>query len=126
MIEGLPHEERRRPLAEVDILTSLPSKEIERLALLSASVHLAAGETFVLDEEQRALFLLASGRVRAHAPNAAGPGLTISMVEHPTVVTQTGFAAWPTRALLVEALQPSVLRVLEGGTSRVSCTATPR
>ena len=114
MIEGLPHEERRRPLAEVDILASLPSKEIERLALLSASVHLAARETFVLDEVQRALFLLTSGRVRVHEPNAAGPGLTITMVEHPTIVTQTGFAAQPSRTVVVEALEPSVLRVLEG------------
>jgi CRP/FNR family transcriptional regulator, cyclic AMP receptor protein len=113
VIEGVPQVEQRSPLAEVDILTSLPSKEIERLALRSASVQLGAGETFALDEKQRALFLLASGRVRVHEPNIAGPGLTISMVEYPTIVTQTGFAARPSRAVVVEALQPSVLRVLE-------------
>jgi CRP-like cAMP-binding protein len=35
------------------------------------------------------------------------------MVEDPTVVTQTSFAARPSRAVVVEALEPSVLRVLE-------------
>ena len=114
MIEGVPREEQQRPLAEVDILTSLAPEEIERLTLLSASVHLGVGETFALDEERRALLLLTSGRVRVHEPNAAGPGLTISMVEAPTVVTQTGFAARPSRAAVVEALEPSVLRVLAG------------
>jgi CRP/FNR family transcriptional regulator, cyclic AMP receptor protein len=114
VIEGLQQKKQRRPLAEVDILTSLPPEEIERLALISAPVHLGAGETFALDEERRALILLASGRVRVHEPNAAGPGLTVSMVEVPTVVAQTGFAARPSHAVVVEALQPSVVRVLEG------------
>jgi CRP/FNR family transcriptional regulator len=113
VIEGVPAKEQWWPLAQVDILASLTPEEIERLALLSASVHLGAGETFALDEERRALLLLASGWVRVREPNAAGPGLTISMVEDPTVVTQTGFAVRPSRAEVVEALEPSVLRVLE-------------
>jgi CRP/FNR family cyclic AMP-dependent transcriptional regulator len=57
---------------------------------------------------------MTSGRVRVHERNATGPGLTISMVEAPTVVAQSGFAAQPSRAVVVEALEPSVLRVLEG------------
>ena len=114
MIEGVPQEEQGRSLAEVDILASLAPQEIERLSLLTSSVHLGAGETFALDEEQGALLLLVSGRVRVHEPNAAGPGLTISIVEALTVVTQTCFAARPSRAVVVEALEPSVLRVLEG------------
>jgi CRP/FNR family transcriptional regulator, cyclic AMP receptor protein len=114
VIEGVPQEKQRRPLAKVDILQSLPSEEIERLALLSGSVHLGAGKSFALDGGRCALLLLTSGRVRVHEPNTAGPGLTISMVEAPTVVVQTGFAAWPPRALVVEALEPSVLRLLEG------------
>jgi hypothetical protein len=113
VIEGVQQVEQRRPLAEVDILASLSAGEIERLALRSTPVHLGEGENFALDEEQWALLLLASGRVRVHEPGAAGPGLTISMVEAPTVVTLTGFAAWPSRVVVVEALQPSVLRVLE-------------
>jgi CRP/FNR family cyclic AMP-dependent transcriptional regulator len=113
VIEGVPAKEHWWPLARVDILASLTPEEIERLALLSASVHLGAGETFALDEERRALLLLASGWVRVREPSAAGPGLTISMVEDPTVVTQTGFVVRPSRAEVVEALEPSVLRVLE-------------
>ena len=58
--------------------------------------------------------MLATGRVRVHEPNVNGPGLTISMVEAPTIVTQTGFAAWPPRTMVVEALEPSDLRVLQG------------
>ena len=114
MIEGISLEDQRRPLAKVDILQSLSPEEIERLAPLSASVHLGAAEAFALEEGRCALLLLTSGRVRVHEPNTAGPGLTLSLVENPTVVAQTGFAAWPTRAVLVEALEPSVLRVLEG------------
>jgi CRP/FNR family transcriptional regulator, cyclic AMP receptor protein len=114
VIEGVPQEEQLWPLAKVDILQSLSLQEIERLALLSASVHLDAGEAFALEEERCALFLLTSGRVRVHEPNTTGPGLTISLVEGPTVVTWTGFAAQPSRAVVVEALEPSDLRVLEG------------
>jgi CRP/FNR family transcriptional regulator, cyclic AMP receptor protein len=114
VIEGVPQEEQLWLLAEVDILQSLPLKEIERLALLLASVPLGAGEAFALDEGRWALLLLVSGRVRVHEPNATGPGFTISMVEDPTIVAQTGFAARPSRAVVVEALEPSVLRVLEG------------
>ena len=113
MIEGVSQEEQLWPLAKVDILQSLSSEEIERLALLSGSVHLGTGEAFALEEGRCALLLLTSGRVRVHEPNTAGPGLTISMVEAATVVVQTGFAAWSPRALVVEALEPSVLRVLE-------------
>jgi CRP/FNR family cyclic AMP-dependent transcriptional regulator len=114
VIEGVPQEERPWPLAKVDILQSLPLEEIERLALLSASAHLVAGDSFDLDEHRQALLLLTSGRVRVHEPNATGPGLTLSMVEAPTVVAQSDFAAQPSRAVVVEALEPSVVRVLEG------------
>ena len=114
MIEGVPQEELPWPLAKVDILASLSLEEIERLALLSASVHLGTGETLALDEERCALLLLTSGRVRVHEPNATGPGLTIFMVEDPTVVARTGFAANSSRVVVVEALEPSVLLLLEG------------
>jgi CRP/FNR family transcriptional regulator len=114
VIEGVSQEEQLWPLAKVDILQSLSSEEIERLALVSASVHLGARKSFALDGGRCALLLLTSGRVRVHERNATGPGLTLSMVEAPTVVAHTGFAAWPPRALVVEALEPSVLRVLEG------------
>jgi CRP-like cAMP-binding protein len=114
VIEGVPQEEQLWPLAKVDILASLSLEEIECLVLLSASVHLGTGDTFALDEKRQALLLLTSGRVRVHEPNVRGPGLTISMVEDRTVVAQTGFAARSSRAVVVEALEPSVLRALEG------------
>ena len=114
MSEGVPTEEQLSPLAKVDILASLSLEEIERLVVLSPSIYLGTGETYALDADRQALLLLATGRVRVHERNATGPGLTISMVEEPTVVAQTGFAAQPSRAVVVEALEPSVLRVLEG------------
>jgi CRP/FNR family transcriptional regulator, cyclic AMP receptor protein len=99
-------------LAKVDVLEQLPPEEVEHLVLLSTSVYLGAGETFALDEDLRTLLLLVSGRARVHEPNAAGPGLTISMVEDRTVVAQTGFAPRRSQPLRVEALDPSVVRVL--------------
>jgi len=114
VIEGVPTEEHLWPLAKVDIFQSLALEEIGRLALLSASVRLGAGEAFALEEKRCAILLLTSGRVRVHEPNAAGPGLTLSIVGYSTIVAQTGFAVWPPRVVVVEALEPSVLRVLEG------------
>ena len=113
MFESVPQEEQWQPLAEVDILASLTPEQIEQLALLSAFVPLEARDTFALDEERRTLLLLVSGRLRVHEPNAAGPGFTISVIENPTLVTQTGFTTRPLRTVVVEALEPSVLRVLE-------------
>ena len=107
-----PPAEQRRPLAKVDVLEQLPPEEVEHLALRSTAVHLEAGETFALDEDCRTLLLLVSGRVRVQEPNAAGPGLTIFMVEDRTVVAQTGFAPRRSQPLRVEALDPSVVRVL--------------
>jgi CRP/FNR family transcriptional regulator, cyclic AMP receptor protein len=100
-------------LAKVDVLEGLTPEEVEHLVLLSTSVYLGAGETFALDEDLRTLLLLVSGRVRVQEPNAAGPGLTISMVEDRTVVAQTGSAPQRSQPLRVEALDPSVVRVLE-------------
>jgi CRP/FNR family transcriptional regulator, cyclic AMP receptor protein len=112
VIEDAPLKELERLLAKVDILEPLPAQELERLALLSASTRLEAGEALALDENRETLLLLASGRVRVHEPSAAGPDLTFSMVEEGTVVGQTGFAPRLSRALRVEALQPSTLLVL--------------
>ena len=112
MIEDAPIKELERLLAKVDILESLPPEEIERLALLSSSMCLEAGEAVALDEDRETLLLLASGWVRVHEPSAAGPDLTISLVEDGIVVGLTGFAVRLSRALRVEALQPSTMLVL--------------
>jgi CRP/FNR family transcriptional regulator, cyclic AMP receptor protein len=113
VIEDAPPKELERLLAKVDILEPLPPEEVERLALLSSSRHLEAREALALEEDRETLLLLASGRVRVHEPRAAGPDLTISMVEAGTVVGHTGFVPRLSRALRIEVLQPSILLVLE-------------
>jgi CRP-like cAMP-binding protein len=112
VIEDVPLKELERLLAKVDILEPLPPEEVERVASLSYSVHLEAGEAFALDEDRETLLLLARGRVRVHEPSAGGQDLTISMVEEGTVVGQSGFAVRLSRPLRVEALQPSTLLIL--------------
>jgi CRP-like cAMP-binding protein len=110
--EYAPPAEQRPLLAKVDVLKGLTPEEVERLALRSTAVRLEAGETFALDEDCRTLLLVASGRARVHEPSAGGQDLTTSMVEEGTVLGKTGFAPRRSRALHVEALDPSVVRVL--------------
>ena len=112
MIEDAPVKELESLLAKVDILEPLPPEEVERLALRSTAVRLEAGEAFALEEERETLHLLTSGRVRVHELNAAGPDLTISLVEEGTVVRQTGFAVPLSRVWHAEALRPSTLLAL--------------
>jgi CRP/FNR family cyclic AMP-dependent transcriptional regulator len=109
MIEGVPVEEQQRLLAKVDILEQLPQGEVEYLALRSATVRLGEKESLALGEDRRSILLVVSGRVRVHEPSSGGQDLTISVVEGGTIVGQTGFAARPSRALRVEALEPSVV-----------------
>jgi CRP/FNR family transcriptional regulator, cyclic AMP receptor protein len=112
VIEDAPLKELERLLAKVDILEQLPPEEVERLSLLASSRRLEPGRAIALDEDRERLLLLASGRVRVHEPGSSGQDLTISMVEGGTVVGQSGFAVRLSRALWVEALQPSTLLVL--------------
>ncbi len=114
MIEDAPAKELERLLAKVDILEPLPPEEVERLALLSSSMRLEAGQAVALEEDRETLLLLASGRVRVHEPSTTGggPDLTFSMIEEGTFVAQSGFALRLSRALHVEALQPSTMLVL--------------
>ena len=112
MIEDAPVKELESLLAKVDILEPLPPEEVQRLAFRSTAVRLEAGEAFTLEEDRETLHLLTSGRVRVHELNAAGPDLTISLVEEGTVVRQTGFAVPLSRVWHVEALRPSTLLVL--------------
>ena len=104
--------ELERLPTKVDILEPLPPEEVERLALIASEMRLEEGEAIALVEDRQALLLLASGWVRVHEPSAAGPDLTISLVENGTVVGQSGFAVRLSRTLRVEALQPSTLLVL--------------
>jgi hypothetical protein len=111
----------------VDILEPLPPEEVERLASLSSSMRLEAGEAVALDEDRKMLLLLTGGRVRVHEPSTGGgPDLTISVIEERTVVAQSGFASRLSQGLRVEALQPLFCSSLDGRTSRSLCFATPR
>lgn len=111
MIEEAPEEQLL--LAHVDVLGGLPPCEVEYLARLTPIVRLAKKENLTLGEDLRGLLFLLSGRVRVHEPNFGGQDLTFSVFEGGTLVGQSGSTPGPSRASLVEALEASVLRVLE-------------
>src|SRR3712207_253357 len=113
MIEDAPLAEEHRLLAKVDILEGLPQAEVDYVATHSAIIRLGKAESFVPGEDSRRIILLLSGRVRVHEPGAGRQDLTFSVVEEGTVVGHTGFAPRHSRALGVEALEPSVLSVVE-------------
>ena len=112
MIEDAPLAEEHRLLAQVGILEGLPQAEVVYVATHSATVHLGKKESFAPAEDSQSILLLLSGRVRVHEPSAGGQDLTISVVEEGTILGPTGFAPRRSRALRVEALEPSVLRVV--------------
>ncbi len=106
-------EEQLLLLADVDILREVPQGEVDYVATCSQVVRLGKRESLTLGEGLlRGLLLLVSGRVRVHEPSAVGPGLTFSLVEGGTVIGPTGNTPQPSRILSVQALEPSVLRVL--------------
>jgi len=105
-------EEENRLLAMVDILQPLPPHEVGWLARRSTVTRREPGETFDVGEDRRRLIILVSGRVRVYEPDPHGQDLTLSVVEGGTIVGQSGFAVARTRKLRVEALEPSVVRVL--------------
>src|SRR5829696_8074050 len=113
MFDDAPGEEQQRLLAEVDVLRELPEREVDHVATRSPLVRLGDGESLTLGEDLRGILFLLSGRVRVHEPNSGGQDLTFSVVEGGTLVGQSGSTSRTSRALLVEALEPSVLRVVE-------------
>ena len=113
MIEDAPLAEEHRLLAQVDILEGLPQAEVDYVATHSAIIRLGKKGSFAPGEDSRSVLVLLSGRVRVYEPSARGQELTISVVEEGTVVGQTGFALRRSRAMRIEALEPSVLRVVE-------------
>ena len=112
MIEDAPPAEEHGFLAKVDILEGLPQAEVDYVVTHSATVRLDKKKSFALSEDSRRILVLLSGRVRVHEPSVGDQDLTISMVEEGTVLGQTGFAPRRSRALRVEALEPSVLSVV--------------
>ena len=113
MIDDTPGGEQQRLLAEVDILKELPEREVDRVATRSPIVRLGEKESLTLGEDLRGILFLVSGRVRVHEPTFKGQDLTFSVVEGGTLVGQSGSTPRSSRALLVEALEASVLRVVE-------------
>ena len=105
-------EEQLLLLANVDILRGLPQGAVDYVAARSRVVHLARRESLALGEDLRGILLLVSGRVRVHEPSPVGPDLTFSVLEGGTVVGQADSTPRPSRVSRVEALEPSVLRVL--------------
>ncbi len=105
-------EEQKRLLAMVDILQPLPPHEVEWLARRSFVARQRPRETLDVGEDRRKLLILVSGRVRVYEPDPHGQDLTLSVVEGGTIVGQTGFAVGRSRYLRVEALEPSIIRVL--------------
>ena len=79
-------------MALVDILEPLLPEEIKRLTASRSFIQLGAGETLLLEDNRRSLFLLLSGQVQVYAPNPSGQYITISVIDEGTVVGQTGFA----------------------------------
>jgi CRP/FNR family transcriptional regulator, cyclic AMP receptor protein len=112
MIEDAPRAEEHRLLARVDILEGLPQGEVDYVASHSATVRLGKKESFAPGQDSRRILLLLRGRVRVHEPSAGGQDLTISVVEDGTVLGHIGFAPRRSRALRVEALEPSLLGVV--------------
>jgi CRP/FNR family transcriptional regulator len=112
MIDDALDEEQQQLLAEVDILKQLSEPEVDHLATRSPVVRLGEKESLSLGEDLRGILLLVSGRVRVHEPNFGGQDLTFSVVEGGTLVGQSDSASGTSGALLVEALEPSVLRVV--------------
>lgn len=99
-------------LARVDILEELPQSEVDRIATRSPIVRLGKKEGLTLREELRGVLFLVSGRVRVHDPTFGNQDVTFSVVEGGTVVDQPSSTPRPSRALRVEALEPSVFRVV--------------
>jgi CRP/FNR family cyclic AMP-dependent transcriptional regulator len=112
MIEDAPPAEEHRLLAKVDILEGLPQAEVDYVATHSETIRLGKKGSFAPGEDSRRILVLLSGRVRVHEPSVGDQDLTFSVVEEGTVLGQTGFAPRRSRALRVEALEPSVLSVV--------------
>jgi CRP/FNR family cyclic AMP-dependent transcriptional regulator len=106
-------EEQLPLLANVDILRGLPQGEVNYVAARSRVVVLGKRERFALGEGHRGILLLVSGRVRVHEPTSSNQDLTFSVVEGGTVVGQTSPTSRLSQALRIEALEPSVLRIVE-------------
>jgi CRP/FNR family transcriptional regulator len=98
--------------AGVDVFRDLPPSEVEYLARRCPIVRLGEKEGLAPLEERRGVLLLLGGRVRVHEQALGVQGLTFSVAEGATLVVQTGSERRSSRALRVEALEPSILSIV--------------
>jgi CRP-like cAMP-binding protein len=96
----------------VDVFRDLPRSEVEYLAERCPIVRLGEKEGLAPLEERRGVLLLLGGRVRVHEQALGTQGLTFSVTESATLVAQTGPERRSSRALRVEALEPSILSLV--------------
>ena len=102
-------EELVRLLASVDVLETLPPRELRELASSASLDRLKARETMAVGprEHARRMILLLEGRARLYEVGPRGHRLTVSVAEAGTVAGVAGLSTRP-RGLRVEALMPSV------------------
>ncbi len=105
----MPMEELVRLLASVDVLETLPSRELRELASRSSLERLGQRETMAVGprEHARRMVLLLEGRARLYEPGPRGRRLTVAVAEAGTVAGVAGLYERP-RGLRAEALVPSV------------------
>jgi CRP-like cAMP-binding protein len=103
-------EELVRLLASVDVLETLPPRELRELASRSSMERLGKRETMAVGprEHARRMMLLLEGRARLYEPGPRGRRLTVAVAEAGTVAGVAGLYERP-RGLRAEALVPSVL-----------------
>jgi CRP/FNR family transcriptional regulator, cyclic AMP receptor protein len=108
-------EELVRLLASVDVLKTLPPRELRELASRSSLDRLRTRETMAVgpQEHARRMMLLLEGRARLYEPGPRGHRLTVAVAEAGTVAGVAGLSERP-RGLRVEALVPSVLCFVGG------------
>jgi CRP-like cAMP-binding protein len=123
----MPMEQLVRLLASVDVLETLPPRELRELASRSSLERLGKRETMAVGprEHARRMMLLLEGRARLYEPGPRGRRLTVAVAEAGTVAGVAGLYERP-RGLRAEALVPSVLCFMGWGPSRRRRGATRR
>jgi CRP/FNR family transcriptional regulator, cyclic AMP receptor protein len=105
----MPMEELVRLLASVDVLETLPPRELRGLGSRASLDRLKAHETMAVGprEHARRMTMPLKGRARLVEPGPRGRRLTVAVAEAGTVAGVAGLSERP-RELRVEALTPSV------------------
>ena len=105
----MPMEELVRLLASVDVLETMPPRELRELASRASLDRSKPRETIAVGplEHARRVMLLLEGRARLYEPGPRGHRLTVAVAEAGTVAGVAGLSERP-QGLRAEALVPSV------------------